>query len=230
MDEILARLPLFRTLPQHELQKLASTCELRQFCKGDMIFEEGQPAEAVWIVKRGWVSLVKGTPQGGRATIFAMTPAEPICGISAFEHGPYSSTAIASTDAQLIKIPAEAFSGLLDHYPALARQVLMICCQRIRRMAEAISLAQAPVEQRIAYVLLHLRRTFGRTIPVTHQELAAMVGTRWETSIRTLSAMKRSGWVASSRGRITLLAPHKLRALLSHKESSPMNGHGAILH
>lgn len=217
MDDILAQFPLFRTLPQTELKDLAMTCELRRFRKDETIFEEGQPAEAVWIVKRGWVSLVKGTPQGGVATIFAMTPAEPLCGISAFERGTYSSTAIASTDTELITIPAEAFSRLLDRYPALARQVLAICCQRIRRMAEAISLAQAPVEQRIAYVLLRLRRTFGKTIPVTHQELAGMVGTRWETSIRTLSAMKRHGWVASSRGRITVLATRNLQALLSQR-------------
>jgi len=226
MDELLAQCPLFRTLPQTELTNLATTCELRRFRKGETIFAEGQPAEAVWIVKRGWVSLVKGTPHGGPATIFAITPAEPVCGISAFEHGTYSATAIASTDTQLIKIPSEAFSRLLDHHPALARQVLAICCQRIRRMAEAISLAQAPVEQRIAYVLLRLRRTFGKTIPMTHQELARMVGTRWETSIRTLSIMKRRGWVASSRGRMTVLVPRRLQVLLTNGKPVPSSSNG----
>jgi len=214
MEDVLAQIPLFRALSRTEFKHLASTCEVRRFRKGETIFEEGQPAQAVWIVKRGWVALAKSAPHGGRATIFAMTPAEPLCGISAFEHGAYSATAIASTDTQLVKIPAEAFSRLLDRSPQLARQVLAICCRRIRRMAEAISVAQAPVEQRVAYMLLRLQRSFGKTIPVTHQELAGMVGARWETSIRTLSAMKRSGWVASSRGRIMLLAPRKLRALL----------------
>ena len=226
MDDILAQVPLFRTLPQATLTALAMTCELRRFHRGEMIFEAGQPAEAVWIVQRGWVSLVIDTPQGSRATLFAMTPAEPLCGLSAFEHGTYSSTAIASTDTQLLKIPAEAMSRLLDRNPALARQVLAIGGQRIRRMAEAISLAQAPVEQRMASVLLHLRRAFGRTIPITHQELAGMVGTRWETSIRTLSTMKRRGWVASSRGRMTVLAPRKLRALLNTSQLSPVSTSG----
>ena len=226
MDDFLTQVPLFRSLSQTELNNLAATCELRRCHKGETIFEEGQPAAAVWVVKHGWVCLVKGTPHGGRTTIFAMTPAEPLCGISAFEHGTYSATAIASTDTQLIKIPAEVFSRLLDRSPALVKEVLAICCQRIRRMAEAISLAQAPVEQRIAYVLLRLHRTFGKTIPITHHELAGMVGTRWETSIRTLSSMKRRGWVASSRGRMTVLAPRKLRALLTNGKplSSADNG------
>ena len=120
MDDILAQVPLFRSLSQTELNHLATSCELRRFHKGETIFAEGQPAAAVWVVKHGWVSLVKETPHGGRTTIFAMTPAEPLCGISAFEHGTYSATAVASTDTQLIKIPAEAFSRLLDRSPALA--------------------------------------------------------------------------------------------------------------
>ncbi len=226
MDGVLTRIPLFQTLPTMELKTLAAACELRRFRKGATIFQEGQPAKAVWVVTRGWVYLVKGTPQGRLTTIFAMTPSEPLCGISAFDHGAYSASAVAATETQLITVPAEVFAGLLDRHPAFARHVLLTCCDRIRRMAETISLAQAPVEQRIAYVLLRLKRSFGNTIPVTHQELAGMVGTRWETSIRTLSAMKRSGWVASSRGRITLLRPRRLRALLSHEESSPTNGNG----
>lgn len=216
MRNMLAQVPLLQGLPATELKGLAASSELRRFRKGETVFAEGQPAEAVWVVQRGWVALIKATPDGGRAMIFAMTAAEPLCGISAFEHGTYSASAIASTDAQLIKLPVAALSRVLDRDPALARHVLAVCCQRIRRLAEAISLAQAPVEQRMAYALLRLRKTFGATIPLTHQELAGMVGTRWETSIRVFSAMKRRGWVASSRGRMTVLDPPRLRALLAN--------------
>jgi CRP-like cAMP-binding protein len=214
MHHALTRIPLFRSLPASELKALAETCELRRFHRGQTIFEEGKPAALVWMIARGCVHLMKRTPQGASATIFAMTPSEPLCGISAFDRGTYAASAVAATDSQLIALPAERFAGLLDRHPAFAREVLLTCCERIRRMAEAISLAQAPVDQRIAYVLLRLAHSFGSTIPITHHELASMAGTRWETSIRTLSAMKRSGWVSSARGRITLLAPGKLRALL----------------
>ncbi len=214
MNALLARVPLLRKLPPAALETLAPACEVQRFRKGQVIFEEGQRAEAVWIVTRGWIFLLKKNPQGAPVTIFAMTPAEPICGISAFDEGGYSATAVAATETQLLRIPAKTFAKLLERYPDFAKHVLMICCQRIRRMAEAISLAQAPVLQRIAYTLLRLSRAFGKTVPMTHHELASMVGTRWETSIRTLSAMKRRGWVASSRRRITILSPHKLENLL----------------
>lgn len=43
----------------------------------------------------------------------------------------------------------------------------------------------------------------------------------WETSIRTLSAMKRKGWLASGRGRVTILHPQSLRKLLDHRTPTP---------
>ena len=214
MSDELAKVRLFQTLQGVARLQLGALCEVRRFRRGDTIFEEDRPAEFVWIVKQGVVHLVKQTPQNGLTVIFAMTPHEALCGISAFEHGRYSASAVAATDTQLIKIPANAFSLLLQDHPKFAAAVLSTCCHRIRSMAEVISLAQAPVEQRLAHVLLRLRETFGKTIPITHHELARMAGTRWETSIRTLSSMKRRGWVASSRGKVTILDVRPLQALL----------------
>lgn len=210
----LKKVPLLRSLPAAELQRLDKLCELRRFGKGETIFQEGRPAGSVWIIRRGWVFLVKRTPQGRLGTIFAMTPQETLCGVSAFEHGVYSASAIAATDTQLIQLPAEEFSNLLERYPKFTKQILLTCCTRMRHMAKAISMAQGSVEQRLVYVLLRLQKTFGSTIPLTHRELARMAGTRSETSIRTLASMRRKGWVRSSRGEVRILAPKKLRALL----------------
>lgn len=218
MDGFLAQLALLRTLPAAERKRLGNVCELRRFRKGQTIFKEGEPAQSVWLIHRGWVYLIKRTSQGIPATIFTVTPEELLCGFSAVAgQGAYFASAVTATDTTAIKVPGTAFSRLFKDHPAFALAVLGIYHARMRRMAEAISLAQAPVEQRLAYTLLRLRSSFGRTIPVTHRELAGMAGTRWETSIRRLSAMKRQGWLASSRGRVTVLAPEKLRSLLRNE-------------
>ena len=221
MDGYLAQLPIFRGLPAAQLKRVGGLCELRRFGKGEVIFKEGEPAANVWVVKRGWVYLVKRTPQGGLATLFTLTPDEALCGVSAFDHGTYSTSAVAATDSQLIKIPATVFAQWLERYPKFSKQVLLTCCTRMRHMAEVISLGSAPVEYRLAYVLLRLRATFGKIVPITHQELARMVGARWETSIRTVAALKRRGWLSTSRGKMTVLRPDRLKALLT---SSVRNG------
>lgn len=214
MDAARAKAPFLDALPPPACKHLVTVYELRRFAKGQVVFAEGQPADAIWLVVRGLVYVEKQTPQGLSATIGMITPDEALCGMSALETTTYMASAVAATDTQALRIPVEDFRQLLETYPALANAALVTCVTRIRHMAEALSLLAAPVEQRLAYALLRLRQAVGMTISVTHQELARMAGTRWETSIRTLAAMKRRGWLASSRGRVTILLPQQLRHLL----------------
>jgi len=216
MDGYLAQVPLFRTLPSAELKRVADVCELRRFRKGEVLFDEGQPADSIWLIQRGWVYLVRRTPQGTPVTIFTVTPEEMLCGFSAIlDQGAYYASAVAATDTTAIRIPRAEFTHLLNNQPGFALDILAIYHTRMRHMAETLSLAQAPVEQRLAYTLLRLKATFGKTIPVTHQELARMAGTRWETSIRRIATFKRKHWLATSRGKITILSPDQLKALLN---------------
>jgi len=215
MDGYLAQIPLFRFLLSSQLKQLGERCELRRFRKGEVLFEEGQPAESVWLIQRGWVYLMKRSPQGRPATIFTVTPEDVLCGFSAaVNEGAYYASAVAATETTAIRVPHTDFTNLLQRQPGFAERVLAIYHTRMRHMAEMISLASSPVEQRLAYTLLRLRASFGKTIPVTHQELARMAGTRWETSIRTMSSFKRKQWLATSRGKMSVLRPGQLKGLL----------------
>mgnify|MGYP000497589463 CR=1 FL=1 len=44
--EFLARTPLFSVLPGDELERVANSCRLRSFNKGDDVFRVGAPCEA----------------------------------------------------------------------------------------------------------------------------------------------------------------------------------------
>ena len=215
MNDYLSQIALFRTFPAAQLKQISEHCELRRFRKGEALFKEGQIAESVWVIQRGWVYLIKRAPLGVPVTIFTVTPEEVLCGFSAvIDHGAYYASAVAATDTTAIRVPRQEFTRLLKDQPGFAEQVLAIYHTRMRHMAEAISLASSPVEQRLAYTLLRLKSSFGKTIPVTHQELARMAGTRWETSIRTVASFKRKHWLSTSRGKMTILRPDQLKALL----------------
>lgn len=229
MKSLFQRSPVFNTLTVSQRAVLADVSDLRRYKKSERIFAEGDPARWVWVIVRGMVSLTKATPSGGQASLCVLTPEESLCGFSAFEDGPgYSATAVAATDVQLIVIPAEAIVRLLDRVPAFSRAVRQLCCRRVRRMAEAVVLAQAPVPERIAATLLRLSRVHGPTVPVTHHELAALAGTRWETSIRTIAGLRHRGLVRTSRGRITILSSERLAAMLTTGNgTSPVSLNGA---
>lgn len=209
------QIPLLEILPRRRQQEISRVCKLLHLRKGQALFQEGDPATHVWLIQRGWVHLVKRSPQGTPVTVFTVTPEEILCGYSAVVgRGTYYASAIAATETTAWQAPQEVFQRFVQEEPGFGARVLAIYHARMRKMAEAISMAQAPVEQRLAYTLLRLQHSFGRTIPVTHHELARMAGIRWETSIRTLSRMKRRGWIASARGRVMVLEPARLQSAL----------------
>jgi CRP-like cAMP-binding protein len=206
---------LCRGIAASRLKRLQRQSRVYRYRKGETLFREGQPAHHVWLLTRGWVYLVKQTPQGIPVTIATLTPEDRLCGYSAVVgRSAYFASAVAATETTAVCMSRPAFATLLHHVPHFAERVLQIYHVRMGRLAEMIALAQAPVEQRLAHTLLRLRETFGTVIPVTHSELSRMAGTRWETSIRHLSGMKRRGWVASRRGQVTVKAPAQLRRLL----------------
>ena len=205
MGRFLSGCSLFQMLSEAELKRVEEAATERFFSPGEVIFREGEKARHVWIVKKGWVRLVKQNGLKRQRTVFVLTPEEIFCGISAFDHSAYSATGVAATDSVLIQIPMEIFDELLDGSTVFAREILAICCKRIRHMAESFCLSQAPVETRILHVLRHLQKEFGPTLPFTHREIAEMAGTTIETSIRTLGRLKKKNWIRSSRGEIVLL-------------------------
>jgi len=209
MDNFIVGCPIFKMLSEAELERLGKASREMAFSAGEVVFREGEKARHVWLVKKGWVRLIRQNGLPRPRTVFVLTPEEVFCGISAFDHTAYSATGISATDSVLLQIPMEIFDELLDQSTLFARELLAVCCRRIRHMAEAFCLSQAPVETRILHVLKHLQKDFGATLPFTHREIAEMAGTTVETSIRTLSRLKRKGCVRSSRGKIVILKPKK---------------------
>ena len=209
----LSHLPLFHAIPTEALQELSHVCVLRELHKGEVLFAEGDPADALWVLVQGWVHLEKRAPDGVSVTIADVTPVEGLCGLSALGRRVYAAAAVAASAGRAVCVPSERFWQLLECYPAFAREVMLSCGARIRQLSETASLAHASVDRRLAYVLLRLRGSVGPTIPITHHELARLAGTRWETSIRTLAGMRRKGWVETARGRVRVRSLAALRRL-----------------
>ena len=228
MENYLVQIPFFRKLSAAERRQVASVCEIRRFRKGEVLFQEGRPADSVWAMCRGWAYLTKRTPQSRSITVFTVTPQEVLCGFSAIVgQRAYYASAVAATDTTALRIPHDTFTRLMAKKPGFSEQVLAIYHARMRRMAETICLGQAPVAQRLAYALLRLKASFGETVPITHQELSRMAGTRWETSIRAIAEMKRHGWLRSTRGKITIVSAARLQGLLNGNSPATIKRMGA---
>ena len=207
------RIPLFRHLSAARAARILAIAKARRYRKGQTLFRQGERADAVWIVLDGWVHLVRADHPSDRAhavVLFTITPREVLCGVSAIEPGSYTASGVAGADSRALRIPAAVFHDALTHEPAFAYQVLRLCAERIRRVAEQYGVMAEPVSKRVVRTLLRLQQQFGHTLPVTHRELAQMSWTTTESAIRAVRKLKRHGYVHGTRGRLTI---RKLKAL-----------------
>jgi CRP/FNR family transcriptional regulator len=215
--------PLFEHLKAAERQRLLTGSATRRYGKGQALFRQGERAEAVWLVLRGWVHLVRSSGEGQRArrvTLFTVTPSEMLCGVSAIDLETYTATGVAGTETEMLRIPAASFQDTLLWEPRFAVEVLRLCAGRIRHMAEQYGTMADPVATRITRVLLRLREQLGNTLPLTHRELAQMTWTTTESAIRTVRSLKRRGYVNGSRGELVIRRPSALEQILQRA-----NGH-----
>lgn len=213
MDSFLANIELFKKLTSAQKQQLASASREKRYAKGETIFREGDPADAVCVVKEGRVHLMKFLDGGQASTTCVMTAGETFCCLPALDRKPYPVDAVAAVDSTVVRIPTAVFHQMMQENPSFLQDSLCLFCDRLRAVEHKSCTMHDSVERRLAQTLVDLSKKFGTTIPLTRHELAELASTTVETTIRVLSQMKKDGVIKSSRGSTTITKPQQLKDL-----------------
>ena len=213
VERLLATSEPFKSLSAADRRSLASVSREVRYAKGETVFREGEPAEAVCIVKEGRVHLMKFLEGGQTSTTCVMTGGDAFRCLPALARQPYPADAVAAVDSIGVRIPTNAFHDLLQRNPLFLQRSLCLFCERLRQVEHRSCRVYDSVERRLAQSLLTLSKKFGNTIPLTKHELAEMANTTVETTIRVLSQLKKQGILKSSRGSTTIVKPSELQRL-----------------
>ncbi len=121
---LLAKVDLFASLPQPELEHLAMTLKPRQFARGTLMLQEGESEGHFYILLEGEVEVIKalGTPDERQ---LAIRPAGSLFGeMSLFDpHGTHSASVKAHTPTYVLEMTRDEFDQLLRRYPSLAYNI-----------------------------------------------------------------------------------------------------------
>jgi CRP-like cAMP-binding protein len=210
----------FRTLPLAERTVIAGAAREQWADKSKMLFAEGRPADYVWAVKSGVVHITKSAADGREVVLEVIPPGELFGAVAVLEGRPYPASAQAAEPSVVWKVPAQLVRDLCHKYPALRASILSQMTERLRSAHDSMrSLALEKVEQRLAKMVLRLadkvgeKRTETVVLNVTRQELADMVGSTVETTIRITSKWLAQGLITSSRHAIGLIDIERLRGI-----------------
>jgi CRP-like cAMP-binding protein len=113
----LSQVPIFRGLGEMQLEFLDPFVELCHFAKGQVIFDQGQAATYMYILRQGEV-IIQYKPYDGPLLTVAHIASGDVFGWSAaLGRMEYTSAAIAVLDSKAYQLRGEGLSRICSQYP-----------------------------------------------------------------------------------------------------------------
>ena len=197
-EEILARTDFFADADPRALAELAAAGRENHLIRGDVLFNEGDPPEELYLVLRGRIAIAIANPIERRESVVALMEADDLFGeMGMLDGGPRSALARALEPTTVLSIPYGPILQLFDDNPRLLWNVTRLLAQRIRVTDEALADSVfLDVTGRTAKRLLELANgSDSFTLPVTQEELAGMVGASRERVNKAIASFIRLGWL-----------------------------------
>jgi CRP-like cAMP-binding protein len=129
---LLQKVDLLSAARTEDLSRLASIAEEVLYPEGAMIFEEGQPADGLYVIIRGHVALLKDGDE-----IVSLGEEEALGAWSLFEAEPPVTSAKATRESLLLRVDRQDFYDLLLDYPEMGESILKALVRRFRKLVKA---------------------------------------------------------------------------------------------
>ena len=218
--ETLAQVPLLEHLPVELRRRVVGAGHERRVGRGEILFHEEEPADALWAVVDGQVKLVRYSPRGKELLLHLVHPGQSFAEAALFADGTYPATAEAVLPSRLWCLPRPALESLLASSPELGMAMLGSISRWTRRLAAKLELlTQRRVEERLAVYLLaradRRRLEAGDEVELVEPRhlIAAQCGTAPEVLSRTFRKLEEDRILVAETDRVRVLRPDKLRAL-----------------
>lgn len=219
-SDALDAVPLLAHLPPQERARVVAAGHARHIARGEVLFHEGDAAEALFAVREGRCKLVRTSPAGKELLLHLVEAGQSFAEAALFGQVTYPATAVALERTRLWCLPRARLVELVEQSPDLALALLASLSQWTRRLATKLEhLTQRRVEERLATFLLgrapagELAR--GGRIPLEDPRhlIAAQIGTAPEVLSRTLKRLEELGVARFDARTAEILDPDGLRDL-----------------
>jgi len=120
--------------PGH-LEQIANISQPCEFDEHDVVFREGQPADDIYLVVSGKVSLQIGAGTAGCKLIVTVGPGEILGWSSLTDHPRFAATAIATERTRMIRIDGDRLQAICDSDPQFGyefmRRTMLALAKRV---------------------------------------------------------------------------------------------------
>ncbi len=187
-------------LTEEELALVNQGKVSRQYLRGDVIFHEGDECRGVHCIESGLVGIRKLDAAGKEVLLRLSHPGDTMCYRSFLAGNDHNNSAEALEQSVICSVSGATVRSLLNKNPSLGLRFLKHAARDLDDAEEMVLQSTTlPVRARFAHLLLVLKDRYGVTgedgalvleLPLSRQDMAAMIGIRPETLSRIIRSFE----------------------------------------
>jgi len=132
-EDIISRVPLFASLPRHEIEYLVRTLSPREFPENTLLFREGTCGDLFYILLEGQVEITKALGTENERQLGVRGEGSLLGEMSLFSRdGLRTASVRACTPLRVLEMARADFDALLLRQPALAYDMVRVLSQRLQ--------------------------------------------------------------------------------------------------
>ncbi len=145
--ELLRKIPMFANIEPAKLKLLAFTSERLCYSNGDVLFRQGEPGDAAFLIIRGEADVTIET-ETGPLMVARLGDHDFVGEIAILCDVPRTATVTARSDLVTLRIKKDLFLRLIGEFPEIAKEIMRELADRLvhtnarlREMAKAMDKA-----------------------------------------------------------------------------------------
>ena len=128
----LRKLPLFEGLSEENLAEIASRVTLCHLATNEVLFEQGDPGDSLYIIHLGKVKVYVNNSRGEEVLLNEFGPGESFGELSLVDFQPRSASIAAIEDSQLYELKRADFMEVIRMRPLFALDMIRDVSQKLR--------------------------------------------------------------------------------------------------
>lgn len=182
--------------------KLFEIGSKKSYSKDDMLFHVGSKSDDVYILLDGRVKIYELSSEGKEVILWFCFSGEIFGLAEVIRREHREVNALACSPVEVLSIKHEDFQHYLRTHPDVSQVVIELLSGRLRELGDVLlNLASDDVTSRVIKLITRLGARYGKPyqkgvfldIPLTHQEMADMIGTSRQTVTTVLGNLKKQG-------------------------------------
>lgn len=210
--DLLRSVELFEHLDDATLASLSDSAEQVRLKRGDVLFDEGDKPDSLYVTLSGRIAMVNRSIDGRESVVALMERGDLFGEMPLFDEQNRSTDARVLELSEVVRIPYEPLRQIYRQQPDQLWQVVKLLALRVRTMdgvlADSVFL---DVTGRTAKRLLEIAGDAEEfALPVTQEELAGMVGASRERVNKAIASFIKLGWLEQRDRRYGILNREQL--------------------